>query len=1237
MKTQNGLLAVGLFSLLFVWQAAAALNIEDRVQCTANLNVRSTPTTSGTLVTTEASGSRGIIIDGPQNANGFTWWRATWDNGYTGWSVQDYLIEVTVYNLNIASSNPNSGVYIYVGPNDILGHADGTTAFLRYFDTGTSVTLIAPLTAGGNNFQKWQRNGSDFSSSTTVNFTMSANYTLTAVYAAPPPPTRTLTISSSNPNSGVSVTANQPDNNGNFGGSTTFTRVFNQNASVSFTAPSTAGGNNFQKWQRDGVDLTTSTTASVTMDANHTITAVYVSPPPVYTLNVESSNPNSGVYVYVGPNDTLGRADGTTAFARTYNSGTSVTLIAPLTAGGNNFQKWQRNGSDFSFSTMVEFSMSASYTLTAVYVAAPPVTHTLTVSSSNPNSGVSITANQPDNSGNFGGSTSFARTFNHNASVSFNAPSTAGGNVFQKWQRDGVDLTASTTATVTMDANHTITAVYGTAIQAAQTLDASAVTATAVRLNGNVNPNGFNTMAYFQYGISAAYGSTTPSANLGTTPQNTHFDVTGLSPGTTYHFRLVTSSGAGTAAGLDRTFTTTLMPGSLVLQGRVSDANGAPLAGAGVAAMAGPTTVAQTTSGADGHYQLPPLSAGVYTLLVAKSGYASLARAVTLNAATVNQDFQIAALPAPPSVQPVTRQPDLSYTIGPMGSALRVFDGTQFVPIVAGVNVPPLERMTIVLTHGWNSSPSAWAQNMAAQLRSHGVTPAIANIVCWDWHTAAVGPLPPEERTPSQGVALGQALLGVFGASYAQKTHFCGHSLGALVNAAAANYLHGDRTATVRQEVSPTPWPAANTHMTLFDQAELASVAGVSVLFDGLTANLKDPLSVAEFVLNTLQDWKPSMPVRSGWADNYISLFGFYQPNALNVALQKAVGYAGINAHSYPMTWYSLSIASPSTPPLGFRRSFEYASVSGQPSSFPPPESDFPLGDAYHQTPLASDQLELEQLPPANVFQVIVPLFGNGADAIVQVVLGTAQTVGDVTTQVSDTAQAAGQWISSGINYAGNVAVQGGQTLVSIYDSAVLRLNLTTTQSPGQLFQAQRDGPVADGADGDSAGTTPMIWLPLQIPTNARAMAFDFTLSGDPVDDTLVCGVGTNNLFSLEAKYIPTNTVSASRLLDVAAWAGKTNELFFGFMGGTSTNATLSIDNIRFYSLEQPHLEIARSGNATLLSWPSTAGGYIVETTPSLTSPSWESVSNAPAISADRYVLTNSWSESARFFRLRAR
>jgi hypothetical protein len=68
-----------------------------------------------------------------------------------------------------------------------------------------------------------------------------------------------------------------------------------------------------------------------------------------------------------------------------------------------------------------------------------------------------------------------------------------------------------------------------------------------------------------------------------------------------------------------------------------------------------------------------------------------------------------------------------------------------------------------------------------------------------------------------------------------------------------------------------------------------------------------------------------------------------------------------------------------------------------------------------------------------------------------------------------------------------------------------------------------------------------------------------------------------------------------------------------------------------------PALAISVTGSVTVLSWPATAAGYAVESTPSLASASWEAATNAPVIAADRYVLTNSWTDQSRFFRLRQR
>src|SRR4029450_1620924 len=147
-------------------------------------------------------------------------------------------------------------------------------------NNNTQVTLTAPSTAGGNNFQKWQRDGVDAGTPVSTPVIMDANHTMTAVYVVPPPPPRTLTIASSNPASGVSVTVSPNDNNSQGNGSTSFTRTYNNNTQVTLPAPSTAGGNNFQKWQRDGVDAGTTVSTTVIMDANHTMTALYVAPSP---------------------------------------------------------------------------------------------------------------------------------------------------------------------------------------------------------------------------------------------------------------------------------------------------------------------------------------------------------------------------------------------------------------------------------------------------------------------------------------------------------------------------------------------------------------------------------------------------------------------------------------------------------------------------------------------------------------------------------------------------------------------------------------------------------------------------------------------------------------------------------------------------------------------------------------------------------------------------------------------
>jgi hypothetical protein len=86
---------------------------------------------------------------------------------------------------------------------------------------------------------------------------------------------------------------------------------------------------------------------------------------------------------------------------------------------------------------------------------------------------------------------------------------------------------------------------------------ATLVTSSSARLNGSVNPHGLPTTFFFQYGRTTNYGTGTPShTRTGNTAQAVSANIGGLTPHTTYHFRLVARNATGTRYGSDRIFTT---------------------------------------------------------------------------------------------------------------------------------------------------------------------------------------------------------------------------------------------------------------------------------------------------------------------------------------------------------------------------------------------------------------------------------------------------------------------------------------------------------------------------------------------------------------------------------------------------------------------------------------------------------------------------------------------------------
>jgi phosphodiesterase/alkaline phosphatase D-like protein len=97
---------------------------------------------------------------------------------------------------------------------------------------------------------------------------------------------------------------------------------------------------------------------------------------------------------------------------------------------------------------------------------------------------------------------------------------------------------------------------------AAITGPVTSVGPTTATLTGTVNPNGLATTWYFEYGASTSYGTKSASLNAGSGTANVAVsaNLTGLTPGATYHYRVVATNSSGTARGADGIFTTSAAP-----------------------------------------------------------------------------------------------------------------------------------------------------------------------------------------------------------------------------------------------------------------------------------------------------------------------------------------------------------------------------------------------------------------------------------------------------------------------------------------------------------------------------------------------------------------------------------------------------------------------------------------------------------------------------------------------------
>ncbi len=704
---------------------------------------------------------------------------------------------------------------------------------------------------------------------------------------------------------------------------------------------------------------------------------------------------------------------------------------------------------------------------------------------------------------------------------------------------------------------------------------------------------------------------------------------------------------------------------SLALTGVVKNNSGIPIPEAVVMLQRHNAIFWEGVTNAAGSLPAATLPAGNFNVKVSKPGYTTLIKSVPGDAGgplflnlTLHPAMDLPALatvnrsPAETAIRQLS-PPDPAVT---RPAAFKVFSGTGFTQN----GVINSNRMSIVISHGWNlgggSAIAGWPTTLAYQIANqHALSGGPPNIIVWDWSELANTPAPPIDQACYQGEYLGKALQSVLGTGYNQRLHFIGHSLGTIVNAYACDYVHGSFPRSSNNPAISWNRNLTQPHVTILDEAEIASVFGQSVI-TSTTIGWKIAQAKGALLAGGVaaaRDWKNPVPVSAAWTDNYISLVGVQRDDAVNVCLlADAYSYnirnpkAGLeSAHAYSHQWYLNSIGASGTyPQIGFRSSYESS------LTFPPSGTGKTPGSLWYENLDTTEPLDLRYVANPVPHEAQLKLL-----SFLSVSAG-AQTGALVGDPILRGYEAGINWVG---DLGGTVIVKTGQVTASVkekigngWDAALdvvstinpdvgflgnivvpsLRLLLSTSM-PGVSSRAAR----GSFSSVSASASPPQAWVPLQIPADAAFLVFDFTVTGDPGEDQIVCAINEQNLLTLPARFAPDGSPVSTDFLDVSAFAGQEVEIYFGLIGGSSSDSTLAIDGIRFVTVPTPKLAATVVGDQIRLNWPAAAAGWVLQRNPGLSPENWEDVTLPETVTTVEGVVTLERPRSLQkeFFRLR--
>lgn len=231
-----------------------------------------------------------------------------------------------------------------------------------------------------------------------------------------------------------------------------------------------------------------------------------------------------------------------------YDEGSAVELTAAPT-GHSTFTGW--SGACSNQTGPCEVVVEGSPTVTAHFTAQHPV------SVKKAGTGAGSVVSEPSGLDCGGVCVGF---FTDGQMVSLSAIS-SGHSTFVGWSGEGCSGTG-TCVVEAGGATKNVTATFAHDPPSAVTgAGATFIGQHVATVSGTVNPNGATvTSCLIEYGTGAAYGLQIPCApsavGAGTAPVPIGANLTGLLPGTTYHFRLSVTSSGGISLGADRTFRT---------------------------------------------------------------------------------------------------------------------------------------------------------------------------------------------------------------------------------------------------------------------------------------------------------------------------------------------------------------------------------------------------------------------------------------------------------------------------------------------------------------------------------------------------------------------------------------------------------------------------------------------------------------------------------------------------------